>query len=212
VAESNEKVNGDSPIARRPGGRTAEVTQRIRTAVLELLLEGGFESCTMKTVAERAGIERSTLYRRYPDRWGAIIDTVIDRIQRETPVVSTGSFAKDLGIVLRGLVAAMATPMGPAIVAAAGALHSEDRVAAARVFFERRMDQLAPMFDAAIERGELAANVDREELFVFATGTLWFNRFIASRPTGEPAVERVVEAVCALYCKPRKRFRVTAKS
>lgn len=205
--ESTEKSNGDSDSApkRRPGGRTAEVTQRIRQAVLALLLEGGFERCTIKNVAARAGIDRSTLYRRYPDRWGAIIDTVIDRIQQETPLVSTGSFSSDLKIVLIGLAAAMATPLGPAIVAAAGALHSEGRVAAARVFFERRMEQLAPMFDAAIERGELPAGVDREELFVFATGSMWFSRFIASRIVDEAAVDRTVEAVCTLYCTPAGR-------
>ena len=200
--ESTIKVNRDSPGPRkRPGGRTADITQRIRAAVLELLLEGGFEACTIKNVAERAGIERSTLYRRYPDRWGAIIDTVIDQIQRETPLVSTGSFAGDLKIVLMGLARAMATPLGPAIVSAAGALHSEERAADARVFFERRMEQLAPMFDAAIERGDLAPDVDREELFTFASGSIWFSRFIAARPVDEAAIDRIVAAVCTLYCR-----------
>lgn len=214
--ESIEKVNESSTSPRRrPGGRTAEVTQRIREAVLALLLEGGFEECTMKNIAERAGIERSTLYRRYPDRWGAIIDTVIDRIQQDAPLVSTGSFAGDLKMVLTGLALSIATPMGPAIVAAAGALHSEDRVAAARVFFERRMEQLKPMFDAAIERGELPAGVDAEELFVFATGSIWFAKFIASRKIDEAAIDRLIDAICTLYCTPagkrgRKRFRPVA--
>ena len=199
--ESTATVNEHSvALRRRPGGRTAEVTQRIREAVLGLLLDGGFEQCTMKNVAERAGIERSTLYRRYPDRWGAIIDTVIDRIARDTPVVSTGSFAGDLTVVLKGLAAALATPLGPAIVAAAGALHTEGRVAAARGFFERRMDQMKPMFDAAIQRGELPADVDREELFVFAVGSILFSKFIASRKVDEAAIDRIVEAVCTLYC------------
>lgn len=194
-------MNSDSPsVARRPGGRTAEVTGRVRQAILSLLLEGGFETCTIKNVAERAGIERSTLYRRYPDRWGAIVDAVIDRIQQDTPLVSTGRFAEDLKIVLMGLASLMATPMGPAIVAAAGALHTEGRVAEARSFFEQRMEQLAPMFDGAIERGELAADVDREELFVFAVGSIWFSKFLASRTVDEAAVDRIVWAVCSLYC------------
>jgi AcrR family transcriptional regulator len=188
------------------------VTERIREAIISLLLEAGVEECTVKNVASRAGIERSTLYRRYPDRWGAIIDAVIDRIQREAPVISTGSFAGDLRSVLINLAAVIATPLGPAIVAAAGALHTEGRVAAARVFFERRMEQLAPMFDAAVQRGELPARVDREELFVFATGSIWFSKFIASRRVDEEAIDRLVDAVCTLYCTPlgrrsRKRFR-----
>jgi AcrR family transcriptional regulator len=204
--ESIEKVSDDTESPRkRPGGRTAEVTDRIRGAVLSLLLEGGFEACTIKNVAERAGIERSTLYRRYPDRWGAIIDTVISWIQRDSPPIETGTFAGDIRNVLTHLAASISTALGPAIVAAAGALHSEDRVAEARVFFERRMGQLQPMFDAAVERGELLKDVDAEELFVFATGSIWFSKFIASRTVDQAAIDRLVQAVCTLYCTPKGR-------
>lgn len=124
---------------------------------------------------------------------------MIDKVQQDTLLVDTGSFADDLRAVLYSLAVSMATPMGPAIVAAAGALHSEERVADARVFFERRMTQLAPMFDAAIERGELPGTVDREELFVFAVGSIWFNKFLASRTVDEAFLDRVVDAICALY-------------
>lgn len=204
ASESIDNGHGPSP-KRRPGGRTAEVTQRIRQAVLSLLLEGGVEECTFRNVAERAGIERSTLYRRYPDRWGAIIDSVIDRIQGDAPVESTGSFAGDMKLLLTNLLTAIASPLGPAVVAAAGALHTEGRVAAARVFFERRLDQLAPIFDSAVRRGELPAGTDREELFVFAVGSIWFSKFIASRTIGEAEIDRIVEATCTLYCTPAGR-------
>ena len=213
--ESIEKPGADSEMPRRrPGGRTADVTQRVREAVLSLLLERGFEACTMKNVAERAGIERSTLYRRYPDRWGAIIDAVVDRIQTDAPLISSGTFAADLKFVLTSLAASISTPLGPAIVAAEGALHTAERVVEARVFFERRMEQLQPMFEAAVERGELAAGVDREELFVFAVGSIWFSKFIASRTVDEAAIDRIVGAVCTLYCTPAgkaaiKRFAPT---
>ena len=67
---------------RRPGGRTADVTRRIHEAVLELLVEGGIDACTFQNVASRAGVERSTLYRRNPDRWPLIIDAIIDFAER----------------------------------------------------------------------------------------------------------------------------------
>jgi hypothetical protein len=41
------------------------------------MLDGGLEACTFSNVAERAGVERSTLYRRYPDRMDMIIDTIV---------------------------------------------------------------------------------------------------------------------------------------
>jgi AcrR family transcriptional regulator len=69
---------------KRPGGRTAEVTRRINEAILELLAEGGLEACTFQNVAARAGVERSTLYRRNPDRWPTIVDAIIEMAERET--------------------------------------------------------------------------------------------------------------------------------
>ncbi len=75
---------------KRPGGRTAEVTRRINEALLELLAEGGLEACTFQNVAHRAGVERSTLYRRTPDRWPTIIDAIIELAEREPAVFDTG--------------------------------------------------------------------------------------------------------------------------
>ena len=64
----------------RPGGRSADVTQRVNEAVLELLVEGGSAACSYARVAERSGIDRSTLYRRYPDQWEMMIDAFLSRV------------------------------------------------------------------------------------------------------------------------------------
>ena len=58
---------------------------------MELLAEGGIEACTFQNVAARAGIERSTLYRRNPDRWPTIVSAIIDLAERETGSFGTGS-------------------------------------------------------------------------------------------------------------------------
>src|SRR5436190_8823111 len=82
--------------ARRPGGRTAGVTAKVNEAVLALLVEGGTQACTFKAVAERAGVERSTLYRRYPDRWEMMIDAFMARAAADVMPDQSGSFPQDL--------------------------------------------------------------------------------------------------------------------
>ena len=64
--------------------------------MIELLAEGGIDACTFQNVAAKAGIERSTLYRRNPDRWPTIMSAIIDFAERETPAADTGSFRGDL--------------------------------------------------------------------------------------------------------------------
>lgn len=187
-------------VARRPGGRTADVTHRVHEAVRGLLIEGGTQACTYSAVAERAEIERSTLYRRYPDRWDMLIDAFIELAGTDVVPTPGDSFAQDLASVLRKLRDLLKTPLGPAVMTVAAELRTESRDDVSRLFFDRRMAQLDPMFDAAIERGELPAEVDREALFTFAAGAIYFRMFIAARAVDDRFVESLVESVCWLHC------------
>ncbi len=195
-----ESTVGKRPINRRPGGRTADITERVRQAVLELAIEGGFAACTFSNVAERAGVQRSTLYRRFPDRWATIIDAFLAKSGDDVVAEPTGSFEKDLRSVLRRLAATLDTPLGPAVLAIAARLQADPDADYPRNYFDGRMAQLQPMFEAAIARGDLPADVDREELFSCAAGPLWFRKFIAGRPLDDAFIDRIVENVCWLYC------------
>ncbi len=187
-------------VARRPGGRTAEVTHRVHEAILELLVKGGVQACTFSAVAERAGIERSTLYRRFPDRWEAIIDTLMEVAAKDVLPDLGRTFANDLRSVLRKLRDTLESPLGPAVLAVAIELQSGTGTYP-RAYFDRRMTQLQPMFDAAIARGELAPDVDREALFTFAAGAIYFRTFIASRRVDDAFIDDIVDNIRRLYCR-----------
>ena len=187
---------------KRPGGRTADVTRRINEAILDLMAEGGIEACTFQNVANRAGIERSTLYRRNPDRWPTIIDAIIQLAERETARFDTGSFRKDLAATLLNLARVLNSPIGPALLQVAGALQSGVAPGQGERFWSSRRRQLAPMFDVAIERGELPADIDPDELFAMAAGPIYFRKFIASQPLTEAWVRQVVDQVCDRYGVP----------
>lgn len=190
---------------RRPGGRTADITARVHQAVTDLIVEGGFEACTFSKVAERAGIERSTLYRRFPDRWDAIIDTWMTRAAQDVMPDLGDNFAHDLRSVLRRLTDVLESRLGPALVGIAAELRSREGTDFSRTYFDGRMEQLSPMFDAAIARGELPADIDREGLFTFAAGPIYFRMFIAARAVDEAFLDQIVESVCWLYCSGASR-------
>lgn len=170
--------------------------------MIDLIVEGGFEACTFSNVAERADIERSTLYRRFPDRWDAIIDAWMARAAQDVMPDLGDSFAHDLRSVLRRLTDVLESPLGPALLRIAAELRSRDGTDFSRAYFGRRMQQLAPMFEAAIERGELARDVDRETMFSFAAGPIYFRMFIAARAVDDDFIDAIVGSVCWLYCTP----------
>lgn len=187
-------------VVRRPGGRTADVTARVHEAIIAILIDHGIHACTFSAVAQRAGIERSTLYRRFPDRWEAIIDALIARAGSDIVPDLGRSFARSLRSVLGKLVENLESPLGSAFIAAAAELRATSGDDYSRGYFDRRMEQLAPMFDAAVERGELASDVDREAVFTFAAGPIYFRLFIAGRRIESGFVESIVESVCARFC------------
>jgi AcrR family transcriptional regulator len=196
--------NLEYPRQKRPGGRTAEVTRRINQAILELLADGGIEACTFQNVANRANVDRSTLYRRNADRWPAIIDAIIELAERETAPFSAGSFREDLTATLLSLARVLNGPMGPALIQVAGALQSGVAPGQGERFWASRRQLLAPMFDAAIERGELPADTDRDELFAMAAGPIYFRKFIASQPLMDGWVRTVVDQICDRYLVPNR--------
>jgi AcrR family transcriptional regulator len=192
--------SAQADVARRPGGRTAEVTHRVHEAIIGLLVESGVQACTFSAVAERAGIERSTLYRRFPDRWGAIIDALMSVAEKDVMPDVGDSFAHDLRSVLIKLRDTLDSALGPAVLAVGIELRVGEGKHHPRAYFDRRMAQLGPMFDAAIARGELAPDVDREALLAFAAGPIYFRTFIASHSVDNAFIDSVVDQVCRLYC------------
>lgn len=188
---------------KRPGGRTADVTRRINEAILELMAEGGVENCTFQNVAARAGVERSTLYRRSPDRWPTIMQAIIHLAERETATFRTGAFRTDLIGTLLNLVRVLNSPLGSPLMSVAAALQGGAAPGLAEQFWESRRQHLAPMFERAIERGELPADTDRDRLFAMAAGPVYFRRFIASQAITEEWVRGIAHQVCDSFGVPK---------
>lgn len=193
----NQVSTSDSPIRqRRPGGRTADVTHRINDAVIQLLVEGGLDACTFQNVAERAGIERSTLYRRNPDRLPTIVDALVDHVGQLLPIANKGSFRSNLHALLVNVRDLLAGPLGPPLLGVAAALQGGVSPGLLEKAWANRLLQLAPIFDMAIGSGELPPDVDRDLLLASATGPLFFHALIIGRPADDKALQSIVDLVC----------------
>ncbi len=109
-----------------------------------MLTEGGLEACTFQNVASRAGVERSTLYRRNPDRWPTIVDAIIELAERETAIFDTGSFRTDLEATLVNLARVLESPLGPSLIEVAGALQSGCRARPGRAILDEPSTAACP--------------------------------------------------------------------
>ena len=64
-AAAGDDQGGRTPAGQRPGGRNERVRQSVAYAVLDLCREGHTDF-SVADVAERAGVHRATVYRRWP--------------------------------------------------------------------------------------------------------------------------------------------------
>jgi AcrR family transcriptional regulator len=99
-------------VTRRGRPRNARLDERIVERSLEVLTERGYSGFTIRDVAGRVGVPRSTVYARWPHA-AALLDEVVGR-SLARPAVFTGDPRADLAGLLEADVAWMQTAVGRA--------------------------------------------------------------------------------------------------
>ena len=112
--------------ARRPGGRTAAVSNAIRAAVEELVAEKGSERVTIPMVAERAGVNPTTVYRRWPDAATMINDLATYRLDPDRPLPNTGDLRSDIVAWAGEILKHYRRPINAAILRGGAAIAGDD--------------------------------------------------------------------------------------
>jgi AcrR family transcriptional regulator len=112
--------------AKRPGGRTAAVSDAIRTAVEELVAEKGSERVTIPMVAERAGVNPTTVYRRWPDAATMINDLATYHLDPDRPLPDTGELRTDIAAWACEILTHYRKPINAAILRGGAAVAGDD--------------------------------------------------------------------------------------
>jgi len=153
---------------RRGRPRDAGAREAILDATLELLAERGFHATTMDSIAERAGVGKNTIYRRWPAKGDLIIDAFLyftaDLELRGSP--SDDVYTRLLEHV-RSLARFYADPLASRLIP--GLLGELQRDPAfAHAYAERVVgplrEPIVALFELAIERGELRADADPDQI------------------------------------------------
>ncbi|MEV0829174.1 TetR/AcrR family transcriptional regulator [Nonomuraea rubra] len=186
-------------MSKRPGGRSARVRDAVRQATLAELAERGYQGLTVENVAERSGVHKTTVYRRWGGVEGLISDALELARDEPWPIPDTGSVEGDL----RGVVQLVRTgfddpelgPVSTAFVAAA----VQDAAAARALheFFAARHEQSAEVVRRAVARGELPDVVDPSEVIRVAVAPVYYRLFVAHEPVTERDADRAADAALA---------------
>jgi AcrR family transcriptional regulator len=114
-------------VQKRPGGRSAAVLTSVKSAVEELVKEKGRERVTIPMVAERAGVNPTSVYRRWGDLQTMINDIATYRLDPERPMPATGDLRTDLSDWAREIVEHYSNPTNAALLRAGAASAGESQ-------------------------------------------------------------------------------------
>ncbi|GAA2220176.1 TetR/AcrR family transcriptional regulator [Nonomuraea monospora] len=180
----------------RPVGRGAKVRAAVHAAALAELVDKGYAALTVESVAQRAGVHKTTVYRRWKDRESLLTDALAEHMATDVPVPDTGSIETDLRALARSLVQAYTSPTGQAVLAAMFTGLPE-AAAARRHVFDDRLVRAEPVVTRAVGRGELPADTDPGEVLKTLAAPIYLRLLVTADPVDESTADRAVHVTLA---------------
>lgn len=181
---------------RRPGARVA-----ILNASLELLAEHGFQATTMDAIAERAGVGKNTIYRRWCSKNELIVDALGELTAELDLEVQEDADVRSLLLThVRHLIHFFEDPLpGRLLPGLLGELQRNPAFAEAyseRVVRPRR-GPIVDLVTHALERGELRPGIDPDLIADLLVGPPFFRLILSFGLPGVPAdyAERLVDTI-----------------
>jgi AcrR family transcriptional regulator len=189
----------EQPGSIRPGGRTARVREAVLRAAGDALAEQGFARLDLADVAARAGVGRTTVYRRWGSVTGLVADLLRDMAERSLPRADTGSLLGDLRANAHLVRRTLSDPRQGALFRAVIAAATSDPRTADELsrFYEVRVAEWAPCVRDAVARGELPEGTDPEEVVRAVSAPLYYRLLTVGEPPDEAAADRAAAAAVA---------------
>jgi AcrR family transcriptional regulator len=150
----------------------------VLAAVDALLAEGGYDALDIEAVAERSGVHRTTIYRR----WGSVpmllVDLLALGVEDDWQAPDTGSLEGDLIAINREVCDALIAEPSPTAAVIAASFRSPEAADALRRFWIDRYQRCGVVVERAVDRGEVSASTDAGRLLMSSTAPLYHQRML----------------------------------
>jgi AcrR family transcriptional regulator len=180
-------------------GRRARSEQAIMAATRELLDEGGVRGLTIEGVAERSGVAKTTIYRRWRDRDELALAVLIEMLEGFRAPRDVGDTRKELlafvqeakdvilrGGVMQGLISEIATR--PEL----------GQIYRTRII-EARLAEMKIIVKRGIERGDLRPDTDVRVVHELLIGPLFYRLLLSGAPLNKRHANQLVDAVLTAF-------------
>lgn len=138
-------------LSSRPGGRAARIQAAVYGAVTRLRAEKNAEHLSVHTIAQEAGVNPTTIYRRWGSLGELFSDIALQKLLPDSEPEDTGVLREDFRRWLEEYVDELATETGRNLLRdIAGAVGDDSRLRCQ----QRHQDQIETIRQRALQRGE----------------------------------------------------------
>jgi AcrR family transcriptional regulator len=194
----HDRRRAGRPRRGRPRSTTAD--RVILVAAAEVMAEKGINGLTIEEVAFRAGVGKTTIYRRWSSRGTLALDAFLAEFDGQRGLPDTGTFAGDLRAALGAWVKAVSgTSAGTMLVGLIAEIQHDRNLAVAwqsQVIAPLRA-QYSIMLDRGVTRGEIPAETDAGVVLDLVFGACYYRLLQGQRPLNEQFVNQIVDVVAA---------------
>ena len=182
---------------RRTGGRpmSAAVERKLRDAAMDVLAEQGLAGLTVEKIAARAGVPRSTFYRRWDTAIEAVTAAVTEEMAATNPTdPETGNVKSDLLVMGKnwaGLMENQRFVTAVSFMLAEMEVNPAMRESGVKVARDRRRHAAAVLSRARRLR-QIPATADVELLVDVFAGVLFYLTFFRQGPLTERYLTKLI--------------------
>lgn len=181
----------------RTTGRSARIVEDVLVAAAEELGRVGYAALRVDDVAARSGVNKTTIYRRWPTKV-ELITAALRELSDVPQPPDTGTLREDLLTMLRAACVKADSPLRMGIFRAIQLERTHPEVDL--VTNSLRSEHMAPrrfVVERAIARGELPNGIDTELFLELVFGPVMRRLMITGEPVNDAFLHYVVDVVLA---------------
>lgn len=165
------KGSNDAP----PRPRGADATSSILSAALELGEEVGFEALTIEGIADRTGVAKTTIYRRWPNVWALVMDAFLSEVTRAAPIREKATARESFAASMKLLARAYRGQQGKIMQPLLGRAQVDERLreAVKTRWVEPRRQIAREIVRRGIANGELRPELDPDVVLDALYGSIY---------------------------------------
>ena len=182
--------------AMRPGRpRSEQLHKAILQTAFDLVLEVGFREVSIESIAAKAGVGKTTIYRRWPNKAAVIMDAFMMRVGADTLFPRADTVTDSIRLQMRTMAKAFRGRDGALVKA----LLSEAQFDAelATTFRERwtlpRRKMALAVFHEAVRQGVMRSNIDLEATIDLLYAPMYYRLQMGTGPLSDAYIDGIFD-------------------